>query len=102
MPNANLLVGAYHGAVSTCCSNPLQGLQAWCGTTTYMSTIADITAYAGQTAQFRLRLGSDSSVSNPGWDIDDVVVQSCTPNLTALFIDGFEGGNTSQWSVVVP
>ena len=27
--------------------------------------------------QFRLRLGSDSSIGEPGWDFDDVVVQSC-------------------------
>ena len=37
-------------------------------------------AYAGQTAQFRFRLGSDSSVSDVGWDIDDVTVQSCQPS----------------------
>ena len=100
--NASLLVGPYKGAVSTCCTNPLAGLQAWCGTTTYMQTVADISAYAGQTAQFRIRLGSDTSVTNPGWDVDDVVVQSCAPNLTGLFSDGFESGNTSQWSNTVP
>ena len=58
-------------------SNPLAGLQAWCGTTTYIHTIADVSAYAGLTVLFRLRLGSDTSVTNPGWDVDDVMVQSC-------------------------
>ena len=33
VPNANLLVGPYTGAVSSSFSNPLAGLQAWCGTT---------------------------------------------------------------------
>ncbi len=102
VPNASLLLGAYQGAVSTCCSNPLAGLQAWCGTTTYMYTVADVSAYAGLTAQFRLRLGSDSSVSEPGWDVDDVVVQSCVLDQTTLFVDGFETGDTTQWSVTVP
>jgi len=100
VPNANLLVGPYQGAVSTCCSNPLGGLQGWCGTASYINTVADISAYAGLTAQFRLRLGSDSSVTNPGWDVDDVVVQSCVS--AVIFIDGFESGNTSAWSLVVP
>ncbi len=100
--NANLLVGPYRGAVSTCCGNPLAGLQGWCGTTTYVQTVADISAYAGLTAQFRLRLGSDSSVADSGWDVDDVVVQSCALDLTTIFTDGFEGGDTSQWSIVVP
>ncbi len=79
VPPANLLLGGYRGAISSSFSNPLAGLQAWCGTTTYTNTIADLTSYAGQTVQLRYRLGSDSSVSNPGWDIDDVKVQSCPP-----------------------
>ena len=85
VPNANLLAGPYTGAVSGSFGNPLAGLPAWCGTTSYINTIADVSAYAGQTAQFRMRLGSDNSVSNPGWDVDDVMVQSCqTPTAVTL------------------
>ena len=87
--NSSLLIGGYTGAISGSFSNPLAGLQAWCGpsTTTYMQTIADLSAYAGQTVQFRMRIGTDSSVSRPGWDIDNVTVQSCqaeaqTPEIT--------------------
>ena len=79
VPNANLLVGPYTGAVSASFGNPLAGLQAWCNGTTYFQTIADVSSLAGQTAQFRMRLGSDSSVSDVGWDVDDVTVQSCQP-----------------------
>ncbi|MCB0228900.1 MAG: hypothetical protein KDH90_07190, partial [Anaerolineae bacterium] len=60
--------------------NPLAGLQAWCGETAYIQTIADVSSYAGQTAEFRMRLGTDTSVSAPGWDVDDVTVQSCQPS----------------------
>jgi hypothetical protein len=88
--------------VSNCCSNPLAGLQAWCGTASYMNTIADLGAWAGQTVQFRLRLGSDSSVSEPGWNVDDVVVQSCQITDTMPFLDGFETGDASRWSLEVP
>jgi hypothetical protein len=101
VPGADLLVGPYRGTVSSSFGNPLAGLQAWCGTTSYINTIADISGYAGQTAQFRMRLGTDNSVSAPGWDVDDVVVQSCIADTMPFFGD-FETGNTSQWSSVVP
>jgi hypothetical protein len=85
VPNANLLVGPYTGAVSSGFSNPLAGLQAWCNGSVYIQTIADVSAYAGQTVQFRMRIGTDSSVSRPGWDVDDVLVQSCqTPTAVTL------------------
>jgi hypothetical protein len=85
VPPANLLVGGYTGAVSSGFSNPLAGLQAWCGGSAYGQTIADVSAYAGQTVQFRMRIGTDSSVSRPGWDVDDVMVQSCqTPTAVEL------------------
>ncbi len=79
VPNANLLVGPYTGAVSGSFQNPLAGLQAWCSasTTSYRQTIADVSAYAGQTVQFRWRIGTDTSINRPGWDVDDVLVQSC-------------------------
>ncbi len=101
VPNASLLVGPYRGAVSASFGNPLAGLQAWCGNSAYFQTVADISAYAGQTAQFRLRLGSDTSVTGPGWDVDDVVVQSCVAD-TMPFLDGFESNDTSAWSLTVP
>jgi hypothetical protein len=35
--------------------------------------------------QFRFRIGSDTSVSDTGWDVDDVTVQSCqTPTAVEL------------------
>ncbi|MGB4975822.1 MAG: hypothetical protein WBR35_03705, partial [Anaerolineae bacterium] len=61
--------------------NPLAGLQAWCSNPAqpYLNSIVDVTSYAGQTASFRMRLGTDSSVSYEGWYVDDVTVQSCQP-----------------------
>ncbi|MGB4802595.1 MAG: hypothetical protein WBV59_08050 [Anaerolineae bacterium] len=79
VPNANLLAGPYTGLVSASFSNPLAGLEAWCNGTSYFQTIADVSSLAGQTVQFRGRLGSDTSVSDTGWDVDDVTVQSCQP-----------------------
>ncbi|MBK8987107.1 MAG: hypothetical protein IPM39_13690 [Chloroflexi bacterium] len=81
VPDSSLLAGGYTGTISSGFSNPLGGLSGWCGTNPqpYYQTIADVSAYAGQTAQFRMRLGTDTFVSRPGWDVDDVMVQSCTP-----------------------
>ena len=52
----------------------------------------DVSSYAGQTVQFRFRLGTDTSVGRPdGWNIDDVLVQSCqTP--TAVTLSGIDAG----------
>ncbi|HNS04071.1 MAG TPA: hypothetical protein PKM78_17005, partial [Anaerolineae bacterium] len=36
-----------------------------------------VSAYAGQTVQFRWRIGTDNGVGRTGWDVDDVSVQSC-------------------------
>ena len=85
VPNASLLVGPYRsGTVSGSFGNPLAGLNAWCGGSSYMQTIADLSAYAGQTVQFRMRIGTDSSVSATGWDVDNVMVQSCVAGANAV------------------
>jgi hypothetical protein len=74
-----MMTDPYDGTVNTS-SNPLSGLQGWCGDPDpWIESVVDLDAYAGQTAQFRFRLGTDSSVGHDGWDIDDVAVQSCIP-----------------------
>jgi hypothetical protein len=56
----------------------LDGLEGWCGDPQdWVRSVVDLDAYAGQTARFRFRLGTDSSVGREGWYIDDVYVQSC-------------------------
>ncbi len=84
--NSSLLTDPYDGLVSASFSNPLANLNAWCGDPQdWLNSVADVSAYAGQTAEFRFRLGSDTSVGREGWYIDDVAVQSCQPaGYTAL------------------
>ena len=68
----------YDGMVSSAFGNPLAGMNAWCGQPhPWDEAVFDLDAYAGQTVRLRFRLGTDSSVGHDGWDIDDVVVQSC-------------------------
>ncbi|MBP1621971.1 MAG: hypothetical protein H6Q02_2738, partial [Acidobacteria bacterium] len=74
----DLLTDPYDGPVSNCCSNPLQNLQAWCGDPQdWLNSVVELDAWAGQTVNFRFRLGTDSSVAREGWYLDDVKVQSC-------------------------
>ncbi len=76
--SSTLLTDPYDGPVDAGYSNPLSGRAAWCGDPQdWLNSVIDLDAYAGQTVQFRFRLGSDSSVSRDGWYIDDVKVQSC-------------------------
>jgi hypothetical protein len=87
---AQVLQEPYTGALAAGAGN---GRQAWCGTKAYALTILDLNSYAGQTAKFRFRVSTDTSVGNApnGWFIDNVKVQSCnTGPADTLFLNGFE------------
>ena len=86
--SAALLTDPYTGTVQQS-TNPLAGEEAWCNAQAWTKSIVDVAALAGQTVQFRFRLGSDGSVGAEGWYIDDVRVQSCGIS-DALFENGFE------------
>jgi len=104
LPTTVMQTDPYDGLISTSFSNPLGGLDAWCGDPQdWMRSVVDLDAHAGQTARFRFRIGTDSSVSREGWYIDDVAVQACVPvDIDSIFADGFESGDTGQWSIVAP
>jgi serine protease AprX len=98
LPSTVMLTDPYDGQIIG-----LSDLDGWCGDPQdWLESVVDVSAYAGQTAQFRFRLGSDSSVGREGWYLDDVTVQACVPNQGAIFEDGFESGTTSAWSAVAP
>jgi len=104
LPTAQMMTDPYDGPIDSGFSNPLIGFDAWCGDPqAWLRSVVDIDAYAGETVQFRFRLGTDNSVNHPGWDIDDVWVQSCVPDASdGIFADGFESGDTSAWSSTTP
>ncbi len=96
LTGAALETDPYDGPVSAGFSNPIGGLDAWCGDPQdWMESVVDLDAFAGDTVRFRFRLGSDTVSGREGWYIDDVVVQSCTNEL--IFMDGFETGDTIMW-----
>ena len=71
--------GGYNRTI-TASSDPLNGRRAWSSTSGgFTNTLINLpAAAAGQTVQFKWRCGSDSSVSRPGWWIDDVKIVSLT------------------------
>jgi hypothetical protein len=106
LPSTVMQTDPYDGDISTCCSNPLADLDAWCGDhQDWLLSVVDLDAYAGQTVRIRFRLGTDSSVSREGWYVDDVRIitpSDCATWSPDVFADGFESGDASAWSATVP
>ena len=83
-----LLIDPYTGPVDISFGSLLAGLDAWCGRQDWTRTVVDLRGLEGRELQFRFRLGTDQGVAWGDWFVDDVVVQSCEPDL--VFADGFE------------
>lgn len=84
-----LLTDPYDGLVSAGTQNPIAGVAAWCGNPQdWLNSVADVTAWAGQSVRFRLRLATDNAVAREGWYVDELKVQGCAANPTpTLSID---------------
>lgn len=100
--------GTYDAILSTGTGNPLGGRMAWTGrswdkfhSVTWKSNIndtsastrrhdyaypvnVDLSAYAGQQAKFRWRLGTNNALAGDRWIIDDVKVWSPAPSVNAM------------------
>ena len=95
VPSAKIISGGtYRGPIASGFSNPLVGLQAWCGDParpyTDGSVRVDLADYAGQSINLRFRLGTDSSQAREGWYVDDLKVTSCSAQTDEIFADGFD------------
>jgi uncharacterized repeat protein (TIGR01451 family) len=89
----------YTSSLSSCCSNPLAGRDAWSGDSAGWQEVAvDLSDFAGQSVLFRWRLASSLAVGGGGWWIDDLTVTGATScPFQAIFSNGFESGNLSDW-----
>jgi hypothetical protein len=75
---SELLNDPYDFQIPAGFGNPLGGTNAWCGDPQdWLNSIVNVDDFAGQTVQFRWRMGTDDIEDHPGWDIDNVRVQSC-------------------------
>ena len=77
---AYITANDYNGTISACCSNPLGGQLGWTGDlTTWTQVAVDLGSFAGQEVLVRWRLGSDYTVADIGWYIDDVQITAPLP-----------------------
>ena len=68
-----MVQNGYVGALSTAYSNPLGGRNAFTGDSfQYVLTRVNLSAFAGEDVVIRFRLGTDVSVGDVGWSVDDV------------------------------
>lgn len=70
---------------------------AWCSDAggAFTSVEVDASGFAGQTVQFRWRLGSDSAAGNEGWYVDDVSLSGCRASSADLSISKTNGVTSS-------
>ena len=95
-----LLTDPYDGLIQSGYSNPLAGLDGWCGDPQpWLRSVAEIDDYAGETVRFRFRLGTDSIVGREGWYIDDLRVQSCAASYNAYLTPNSSGEVMPEESV---
>ncbi|HEY1012233.1 MAG TPA: M36 family metallopeptidase [Herpetosiphonaceae bacterium] len=109
VPNASMLTDPYDALIwnDQAGNNPIGPVQAWCDDgdpAQWVNSVVNLDAYAGTTAQFRWRLGSDSAAGNEGWYIDDVSVRSCLAQSRSVSVspDDADSGNvgtTVQYTV---
>jgi Zn-dependent metalloprotease len=68
----------YTGVLELGGGNPLEGSDAFSGESNgYITSRMDLTSLAGENLQIRFRIGTDNSVDDYGWFIDDVNIYSC-------------------------
>ncbi len=84
IPGTDLLRDPYNGNITNNAASPISGLDAWCANAGVAASgdqtdipVVSLDALAGQTVQFRFRMGTDGNTGDEGWYIDNVTVQSC-------------------------
>lgn len=77
----------YGGTLSASWGNPLGGRQAFVGESNgYISSRLNLLSLAGQSVRFRFRIGTDISVWDYGWFIDDLRIYTCSAGGTGAVI----------------
>jgi bacillolysin len=70
----------YSGAITSSrgSTNPLKGREAFVGESNgYISSRLDLASLEGEDVRFRFRIGTDASVDDYGWFVDDVQIYGC-------------------------
>jgi Bacterial Ig-like domain len=73
----------YSGTLSANSDNPIAGQRSFVGESNgYISSRVNLSSFAGQTVQLMWLIGTDSSVGDDGWYLDDVRVYTCGGDTT--------------------
>jgi len=73
----------YTGTISNAWGNPLGGRSAFVRESNgYGSSRASLTSLAGQNVMFRWRIGSDITLDDYGWFLDDLRISTCAADTT--------------------
>ncbi len=88
----------YGGLLSTCCSNPLGGLMAFVDDTWgYTASQIDLSSLAGQSFWYSFLIGTDSSVDEYGWFVDDIRIYTCAACVATRVLDATYNGLASSY-----
>lgn len=110
VPDAAFTAGGFNGTVRADFDSPIGGQRAWChGTIGAMTQVtANLSSFMPATdVRLRWHAADDESIQATGWFVDSVTLAnvgtagSCSSNVF-IFGDGFETGNTSNWSGTNP
>jgi len=97
----------YNGTIASGFENPLAGQAAFTADSHgYISSRVDLSSLAGEEVRFRFRIGTDESVDDYGWFVDDIRIYECeaieppppdeTPPETTLVSGPAQGSTTSD------
>jgi hypothetical protein len=79
---------SYGGTVSSCCSNPMGGQSAFVRDSWgYTATQLDLSSLSGSAFGYLFRVGTDTSVDEYGWFVDDVRIYTCPTCLANRTLD---------------
>ena len=68
----------YNGTLLSSTTNPLKGRQAFSAESNgYISSRVNLSSLGGQNVRLRFRIGTDSTINDYGWFIDDIRVYTC-------------------------
>lgn len=104
----------YNGTVSSGYSNPLGGRNAFVQSSSGMtSSRLSLNSLAGQSVRFRFRIGTDASIDNLGWFIDNLKIYTCEAQSYPIYLPAVQNqapglalslhspfnGNANGWQV---
>ncbi|MEJ2211190.1 MAG: C25 family cysteine peptidase [Anaerolineae bacterium] len=87
----HLALNGYNGSLRAHTVNPLEGRAAWIGDLDAWTQVeVDLNTFAGHEAQVRWRIGSDGSMGDEGWYVDDVRLSLPRPSHPAPLLAAVE------------